>query len=179
MTSEKISNQSNDSTELIKKVKNGDCTALNTLLEKYIPQLTAFFHYIHVPDDSIEDLIQETFEKMLNKIDTFDENKKFSTWIMTIGRNLYVDQYRRKIKGEEIIANENNQNAYADPENEVIGKISVEELLKSLNEKEKFLLEMRIFQKMSFSEIAEITGENETSLRSRFFRTLNRLRNLI
>ena len=116
---------------------------------------------------------------MINKIDSFDENKRFSTWLMTIGRNLYIDQYRRKIKSEEFVAEEKPDNSFADPEKEVIGKISVEELLKVLSDKEKFLIEMRVFKQMPFGEISEITGETETSLRSRFFRALGRLRSIV
>ena len=132
-----------------------------------------------MPEDSVEDLIQETFERMINKIDSFDENKRFSTWLMTIGRNLYIDQYRRKIKSEELTLEEERDNSLADPEKEVIGKISVEELLKALSEKEKFLIEMRVFKQMPFAEISEVTGETETSLRSRFFRALGRLRSIV
>ena len=178
MSSDKNSSQEKD-LELVKQIKKGDSKALNELLESYIPQLNAFFHYIHVPEDNIEDLIQETFERMINKIDSFDENKRFSTWLMTIGRNLYVDQYRRKIKGEELCAEEIKDNSFADPENEVVGKISVEELLKTLSEKEKFLIEMRVFKQMPFADISEVTGETETSLRSRFFRALSRLRKIV
>ncbi len=176
MSSSKTSDRVSDN-ELIKQIKKGDSKALNQLLDLYIPQLKAFFKYIHVPIDSIEDLVQETFIKVINKIDSFDETKRFSTWLMTIGRNIYIDQYRKKIKGDEIISAEKEENhPFADPENEVIGKLSVEELLKSLNDKERFLIEMRIFQKMPFADISEITKETETSLRSRFFRILNRLK---
>ena len=115
---------------------------------------------------------------MINKIDSFDENKKFSTWLMTIGKNLYVDQYRKKVKSEEYIANEKQEGSFSDPENEAIGKISVEELLNVLTEKERFIIEMRIFKEMPFADISQITGESETSLRSRFFRVINRLKTI-
>ncbi len=179
MSSNRTSDNSLD-IELIKQIKKGDSNALNKLLDLYIPQLTAFFKYIHVPVDSIEDLVQETFVKVINKIDSFDETKRFSTWLMTIGRNIYIDQYRKKTKGDEILSAEKEENQpYSDPENEVIGKMSVEELLKSLNDKERFLIEMRIFRQMPFAEISEITKETETSLRSRFFRILNRLKTML
>jgi RNA polymerase sigma-70 factor (ECF subfamily) len=131
MSSDKNSSNLSD-LELVQAIKKGDSKALDELLELYIPQLNAFFHYIHVPEDSVEDLIQETFERMITKIDSFDENKRFSTWLMTIGRNLYIDQYRRKIKSEEIVFEEEQNNSLNDPEKEVVGKISVEELLKNL-----------------------------------------------
>ena len=178
MSSDKNSSNLSD-LELVQAIKKGDSKALDELLELYIPQLNAFFHYIHVPEDSVEDLIQETFERMITKIDSFDENKRFSTWLMTIGRNLYIDQYRRKIKSEEIVFEEEQNNSLNDPEKEVVGKISVEELLKNLSDKEKFLIEMRVFKQMPFADISEVTGETETSLRSRFFRTLSHLRSIV
>ena len=178
MSSDINSSQEKD-LELVKLIKKGDNKALDSLLELYIPQLNAFFHYIHVPEDSVEDLIQETFERMIKKIDSFDEDKRFATWLMTIGRNLYIDQYRRKIKSEELVFEEKQDNSWIDPEKEVVGKISVEELLKNLSDKEKFLIEMRVFKQMPFSDISEVTGETETSLRSRFFRTLSRLRSIV
>jgi RNA polymerase sigma-70 factor (ECF subfamily) len=178
MSSDKNSSNLSD-LELVQAIKKGDSKALDELLELYIPQLNAFFHYIHVPEDSVEDLIQETFERMITKIDSFDENKRFSTWLMTIGRNLYIDQYRRKIKSEEIVFEEEQNNSLNDPEKEVVGKISVEELLKNLSDKEKFLIEMRVFKQMPFADISVVTGETETSLRSRFFRTLSHLRSIV
>ena len=178
MSSDKNSSNLSD-LKLVQAIKKGDSKALDDLLELYIPQLNAFFHYIHVPEDSVEDLIQETFERMITKIDSFDENKRFSIWLMTIGRNLYIDQYRRKIKSEEFVFEEEQNNSLNDPEKEVVGKISVEELLKNLSDKEKFLIEMRVFKQMPFADISEVTGETETSLRSRFFRTLSHLRSIV
>ena len=178
MSSDKNSSNLSD-LKLVQAIKKGDSKALDDLLELYIPQLNAFFHYIHVPEDSVEDLIQETFERMITKIDSFDENKRFSIWLMTIGRNLYIDQYRRKIKSEEFVFEEEQNNSLNDPEKEVVGKISVEELLKNLSDKEKFLIEMRVFKQMPFADISEVTGETETSLRSRFFRTLSHLRSIL
>lgn len=166
--------------KLVKLIKLGDREALDRLLDIYIPQLKAFFSYIKVPEDYIDDLIQETFERMLNKIDSFDEKRKFSTWIMTIGRNIYVDQYRRKIKGEELLlAQDIERESFSDPEKKTVDKLTVEEMLKNLSDKEKFILEMRVFQKMPFAEIAEITEEEEATLRSRFFRVISRLKNTI
>ena len=168
--------------ELVKLVKVGDSEALEKLLDIYIPQLKAFFRYIHIPEHILEDLVQETFERMLNKIDSFNEERKFSTWLMTIGRNLYVDQYRKKLRSNEILAEEGMDGSAKiskTPEEEVIGNLTVDEILKNLSEKEKFIVEMRVFQKLSFGEIAEVTNESENTLRSRFFRTMEKLKNLV
>lgn len=174
-----LDEESKRHSKLVAQVKKGDSAALDKLLDIFIPQLKAFFRYLHVPESSLEDMVQETFEHMINKLDSFDETKRFSSWLMTMGRNLYLDQYRRQNRGEEIIKSQIPDASHnTDPEKEALSNATVEELLGSLDSKERFLIEMRVFQKMPFAEIAELTGEQEVTLRSRFFRTISRLKTI-
>ena len=170
----KYDKQSED-LKLIIKIRQGDQYALEQLLDRYLHQLMGFFRYLKVPDMIIEDMVQATFEKVLKKLDLYDESKSFSSWIMTIGRNLYFDEHRRETRKREK-SQELKATPQATPEEEVIVRQSASELLKALTPQEKFLVEMRIFQGVPFSEMAEITGEVETTLRSRFFRLMRRLR---
>ncbi len=161
--------------KLIEKIRAGDSASLEKLLDRYIPQLMGFFRYLRVSDSIIEDMIQETFEKVIRKIDTFDSSKSFSSWIMTIGRNHYFDECRRENRKREKQV-EMQLPSQQTPEEEIIVRETATELLKLLSDQEKFLVEMRVFQGAPFSEIAEITGEAEGTLRSRFFRTMGRLK---
>lgn len=160
---------------LIKKIRSGDSNAMGRLIDRYLPQMIAFFRYLRVPESMLEDMVQETFEKIILKLDSFEEDKKFSSWLMTVGRNLYFDECRRENRKRdcqhEIVAERSTS-----PEEEIIVKHSASELLQALTPEEKFLVEMRVFQAMPFAEISEITGEIETTLRSRFFRIMGRLR---
>lgn len=173
-TTSKNNKQAED-LKLIIKIRQGDQHALEKLLDRYLPQLMGFFRYLKVPDIIIEDMVQETFEKVLKKLDLYDDSKSFSSWIMTIGRNLYFDEHRREARKREK-SQELKAAPQITPEEEVIVRHSASDLLKALTTQEKFLVEMRIFQGVPFAEIAEITGEVETTLRSRFFRLMRRLR---
>ena len=171
---DKIIKQEED-LKLILKIRSGDRDSLDRLVGRYLPQLIGFFRYLRAPEAIIEDLVQETFEKVIRKLDSYNEEKSFSAWIMTIGRNHYFDERRKENRKKE-----KQQEAVVDrsisPEEEVIVKQSASELLKSLKPQEKFLVEMRIFQNVPFAELAEMTGEHEGTLRSRFFRLMGRLR---
>lgn len=166
--------------KLVKKIRAGDVSALDELLELYIPQVKAFFRHLRVPEIYIEDLVQETFERMFSKLHTFDENKRFYSWLMVIGKNLYIDKYRKEEKANEILAAEPILTSceMSDPEGETIGKVSAEELLKTLDNSERYIIELRVFKRLSFGEIAEITGIQEVTLRSRFFRAIKKLKNI-
>jgi len=168
-------NKQQEDFKLIVKIRQGDQEALSKLLDRYLPQLMGFFRYLKVPDAMIEDMVQATFEKLLKKLNLYDDSKSFSSWIMTIGRNLYFDEHRRESCKREHVQ-EMPVISPVTPEEEVIVRHSASELLKALTSQEKFIVEMRIFQGVPFAEIAEMTGEVEATLRSRFFRLMKRLR---
>jgi RNA polymerase sigma-70 factor (ECF subfamily) len=168
---------SNEDLKLVAKIKEGDKQALSKLIDKYLPQLLAFYKYMRVPDASIDDFIQDTFIKVMERLELFDESRKFSTWILTIAKNTFIDQCRKESRRAEIRKEIVLDKEPVDSvEEKVIVKQSTEEILKGLTDEERLLVELRVFQGVPFAEISEITGEFEATLRSRFFRTLAKLR---
>lgn len=166
-----------DDSVLIQKIRAGDKQALGDIIDRYLPQLTAFFRYLRAPESNLEDLVQDTFIRMMAKLDLFENDKKFSTWLLTLAKNLFIDQCRKESRRSEIRKELFVDNSpVVSVEDEVVGKYTAEELLKNLTSDERLLVELRVFQGVPFSEISELTGEMETTLRSRFFRILSRLR---
>lgn len=160
---------------LIRKIRAGEVGALERLIDRYLNQLVNFFRYLRAPEASIDDLVQDTFERVINRLDAYDEQKRFSSWILTVGRNLYFDQCRRENRKRDHLQQAVYEPSQS-PEDEVVERQTASELLQTLNPQERFLVEMRVFQNMPFAEIAELTGEVEVTLRSRFFRIMGRLR---
>lgn len=160
---------------LIRKIREGDVNAFGVLIDRYLNQLLGFFRYLKAPEATIEDLAQETFERVVKKLDKYDEQKKFSTWLFTVARNIYFDICRSESRKKEYIHQVMPESSTT-PEDEIIEKYSAIELLCTLSDKDRFLVEMRIFQEMPFSEIATLTGEVDATLRSRFFRIISKLR---
>lgn len=160
---------------LIARIRAGDSLSLERLIDRYMPQLIGFFRYLRVPDPMVEDMVQETFERFIRKLDSYDSEKKFSAWLMTIGRNLYFDE-RRKLVRQRDKQTEIEPPLQTTPEEDIVEKHSASELLQTLSPQERFLVDLRVFQGLSFAEIADFTSENEATLRSRFFRIMGRLR---
>lgn len=166
-----------DDSVLVKKIRGGDKEALSEIIDRYLPQLTAFFRYLRAPESTLEDLVQDTFIRMMDKIDLYDDGKKFSTWLLTLAKNLFIDQCRKENRRTEIRKELfADKNPVVSVEDEVVGKYTAEEVLKNLSSDERLLVELRVFQGVPFSDISELTGEVEATLRSRFFRILSRLR---
>lgn len=160
---------------LIEKIRQGDADSLEKLVNRYLSQLAGFFHYLRVPELYLEDMIQETFEKIIRNLEKFDSRKPFVTWLLTVARNHYFDLCRKEKRQSEF-KTQNSSETSESPEDTIVDRETASDILKELSPSDRFLLELRIFQKMPFSEIAEITGEVEGTLRSKFFRLLGRLR---
>jgi RNA polymerase sigma-70 factor, ECF subfamily len=84
--------------ELVRQVKRGHRPAFTELISRY--QRTVFqlaYGFFQDKDDAME-IVQETFIRLYQKLDGFDENKdnaQFKNWVHRIAHNLCIDYYRK------------------------------------------------------------------------------------
>lgn len=122
-----------------------------------------------------EDLTSETFLKAILRIDSFDGVGKPSTWLCTIGRNLYLNEKkrrRRQVPLEEArMAEEQTMEEKIEDRllSEKISRISRE-----LKEPYRQVFTMRLTG-LSFREIGEAIGKSENYARVTFFRAKNEI----
>lgn len=118
-----------------------------------------------------EDLTSETFLKAIQKINSFDGKVKASTWLCTIGRNLFLNEVRKRSRQtnleDHILAGPD------DPETRFIQKEQLQELLRivtALEEPKRSVFLMRS-QGMRFKDIGAALGKTENWARVTYFRT--------
>jgi len=122
-----------------------------------------------------EDLTSETFLKAISRIDSFDGKGKPSTWLCTIGKNLYLNERKRHKRhvplDSVVIAEEGTmEERYIDKDTaEAIRRLSQE-----LDEVKQRLFTMRL-NGMSFKDIGDALGKSENWARVTFFRVRNEI----
>lgn len=77
--------------DLIRRAAKGDKDAAGTLIRGHQPSLYAYLLRMSGRPDVAEDTVQEAFVRALTHLDRFDERYRFSTWLFTIARRLYVN----------------------------------------------------------------------------------------
>lgn len=77
--------------KLIAKASAGDRTAAAELLRHHQPSLRAYLHRLSGRTDIAEDICQEAFVRVLANLHRFDDRFRFSTWLFTIAKRLYVN----------------------------------------------------------------------------------------
>ena len=166
--------------ELVEKYKSGDVNSFWKIFEKYSESLYKFI-YLKVSSKEIaEDILSETFFKCLSNLEKFEPRfeSALKSWIYTIAYNLVKDfysKYKEKIDIEEIFSIWIEENFWAKIDNK--DKLEeVKEFLLSIKDEQREILIMRIWNDLSYKEIAEITGksvDNCKKIVSRVLKNIN------
>jgi RNA polymerase sigma-70 factor, ECF subfamily len=171
--------------ELVRKIKAGDpeSTAFTELMNMYYNSLFSLAYRMLKNRQECEDMIQETFIRVLLNIDKYNENKKFTTWIHQILKNLCLDLIRRKKARPQAAAAELD---YAEarsmdrsPEEECLEKEYAEDfrrLLATLRAKDREILYNRYMNDLSLTEISQLTKLPEGTIKSRLSRARQQLK---
>lgn len=156
--------------ELISAYAAGDNLAFDALLSKHQQGVFNYIFFIVRNRALAEDIFQDAFAKAIVTIKQgrYVENGKFRAWICRVAHNLVIDHFRQE-KGEATISNEdcaadlfNNASLSDSTIEELLVKEQIIEdvkrLIQFLPDNQREVLEMRYYQKLSFKEIADLTG---------------------
>lgn len=127
-----------------------------------------------------EDLVQETFVRMIKNIDKFEGKSKLSSWLCEIAKNLWIDYLRKNKRKVELNENEelniqseqNIENEYIEREDEN----KVFEKIKALDDISQKVMYLRVKGEMSFKEIGDILGKSENWARVTFYRAKQKVK---
>lgn len=82
--------------DIVKKAKQGDQAALAELVSSYSERIYNLALRILRNREDAEDVLQETFLTVLQKLDTFDGRSNFFTWLYRIATNVSLMKLRKK-----------------------------------------------------------------------------------
>ncbi len=81
--------------KLIRRAAAGDRNAAEECIRAHQAQLYAYILRLSGRPDVAEDIVQEAFVRVLTNLDRFDDRYRFSTWLFTIARRLYVNAMQK------------------------------------------------------------------------------------
>jgi len=176
--------------ELITRYIDGDEIALKQLITRHQKKVFSYILMSVKNRELAEDIFQDTFIKVINtlKSENYKEEGKFLQWVMRIANNLKIDYYR-KVQRMPVFESNSDFNIFdvlngTDPsiEQKIITEqiySDVKNLVKYLPEEQREVLEMRIYDDVSFKDIAELTGVSINTALGRMRYALINLRKLI
>src|SRR3954470_10667730 len=82
--------------ELMLRVRNDEVETLSELFERYHVALFNFFYRLTADPPASEDLVQDTFYRILKYRRTYKSGTAFRTWMYQVARNARTDRFNRQ-----------------------------------------------------------------------------------
>ena len=169
-----------DSTDaLIEACLHGDQRAWAVIMDRYRRKVFNVAYKFVGRHDEAEDLTQEIFLKVFKALDTFDRRANFTTWIISISRNLCIDHYRRvrkerdtvdrRVDASELSPASGGLDAFARLER-FDRRTLLRDALAALPETLRTAVVLRDLQELSYQEIAGRLGLPDGTVKSRINR---------
>lgn len=169
---------------LVDAVRRGDRDAFGELVRRYERRLVGVIRRFVDRPDAAEDLAQETFLRVYQRLDQFDPSRRFGPWLFQIGVNLTLDWMRRSRRRRwlRLFTDRGLERppdpAIADPRVQEDLQQEVRHILAVLPEKYRLVLILRDLENFSTSDIAAILKRKETTIRWRLAEARNRFHEL-
>ncbi len=166
----------------IERVLKGDTASFSYLVNQYKNIVFNIVLRISKNKEDAEELVQDTFLKAFQKLNTFKSKSKFSTWLYRIAYNLAISKSRKKvIKTErfddyinEIIDYESIFNELEHTELKERQKL-IKTAIEELPEMDALLITLFYLNNLTIDEIYEITGLNKSNIKVRLYRARKKL----
>jgi len=173
----------------VARLRRGDLNALSELIARYQNRLYRYLLRIVREPAEAEDLFQQTWLKVVEKIRSFDPGRNFDAWLFTLARNAAIDHLRRirPQSLDEPLADDAAGDTAADrlpsgepaPFDRAVAterRRHVGEALESLPLIYREVLTLRFEEEMKIEEIALVTGKPLSTVKTRLRRSLDRLK---
>jgi RNA polymerase sigma-70 factor (ECF subfamily) len=175
---------------LVAQVRAGDISAYDTLVRKYERQIFRIAQHVTQNREDAEDAMQDAFLKAYEKLDQFQGNSKFYTWLVRITVNESLMRLRKRRTGKMVSIDEDVETEEGsvprdladwapDPEQNYnqteLGKI-LEKTIKGLPPGFRVVFELRDVQGLSTEDTAEALGLSVPAVKSRLLRARLQLR---
>ena len=171
------------------RLRRGDPEVLVSLLERYQHRLYRFLMRMVQDPATAEDLFQQTWLRVAEKIQQYDPRRSFEAWFFTLARNLAIDHLRR-VRPESLdepigdaAQGETAATRLPSQERPAIEGILQRErsqrlgaMLEMLPVVQREVLTLRFEEEMKIEEIAEVLGAPLSTVKTRLRRALERLR---
>jgi len=158
----------------------GDRTSFAQLMHRYAGAVYNLTYRMLGNAEDAEDASQEIFLRVYTRLESFDRQRRFSTWLLSVGSNYCIDRLRRrrfswltledaafalpsKERSPERIALDHEQQAI------------VQQALQQLPENYRMVTVLRYWSDLSYEEIANVTGLPESTIKTRLHRARHML----
>lgn len=173
--------------ELMARVRTGDSGAFETLVERHQARVVGTIARMLGSADEAEDLAQQVFIRVWKSAPRWEARAQFTTWLLTITRNLVFNEVRRRSRARLVSMDEEGESGpremlderVSSPDEEArVSELQekIDEAIRSLPEQARMALILRRYEELSYEEIAKVLDSTVPAVKSMLFRARSELR---
>ncbi len=162
---------------LIQRTLAGDQAAFTRLVDAYQNSVYNLAYRMLGNAAEAEDASQETFLRLYTRLATYDTQRKFSSWILSIASHYCIDRLRRRkhtpVSLDDIVSWRWLPSRDAAPEEQTLKEEKKDEIRRLLDELPphyRAVMVLRYWHEMSYDEIASTLGTTQSTIKSRLHR---------
>jgi RNA polymerase sigma-70 factor (ECF subfamily) len=174
-----------DRREIARGLRDGDVALLQMLVEEYQDRLVRYLVYVLGRREDVDDLVQETWLRVMERGKSYDGRSRFEPWLFTVARHLAIDLVRRR-RDVSLDAEDEGGPVVAAPVSQGLSPFAqaartedaarLAEALASLRAVTREALVLRFMEDLSLQEIAAVVGAPVPTVAARIYRGLAALR---
>jgi RNA polymerase sigma-70 factor, ECF subfamily len=176
---------SSDTREIARGLRERDVALLQMLVEEYQDRLVRYLVYVLGRRDGVDDLVQETWLRVMERGKSYDGRSRFEPWLFTVARHLAIDFLRRR-REVSLDVEDDGRPVVMAPVSEMPSPFvlaarteDAERLaaaLQGLQAMYREALVLRFMEDMSLQEIAAVVNAPVPTVAARIYRGLATLR---
>lgn len=159
---------------LMTRFGRGETAAFSELVNRHQHRLLNFIYRRTGSRESAEDIVQETFLRVVNAASRYQATAKFSTWLYTIALNLWRNEIARKRNPVELHEWDRVQECSAMDQQVDFQKL--QSLMQDLSDEHRLVLELSFIEGWTNQQIADLLNCSVGTVKSRKFYALKALR---
>ena len=164
----------NNEQKILKQLKDSTLrnSAFSFVVKKYSPKIYWHIRNMVMSHDDANDLVQDTFVKAWNSIDTFRGDAQISTWLYRIAINETLAFLKKKhVETVSIDSNEYDFSEIIESDTYFCGDKTdalFRKAIGTLPEKQRLVFNMKYFEEMKYEEISEVLGTSIGALKASY-----------
>jgi RNA polymerase sigma-70 factor (ECF subfamily) len=180
-----VAGMNNDARQIALGLRQRNLVLLDALVEQYQYRLVRYLIYLLGRRDGVDDLVQETWLRVLERGSSYDGHSRFEPWLFTIARNLAIDHLRKR-RMVSVDDEEGWQDTHPSPASDVPSPFTLAartedaallaQSLQTLDPTYREALVLRFQEDLSLQEISAVVGAPVSTVSSRIYRGLAMLR---
>ena len=168
--------------ELIKRVQDGDESALDEIVQTYYDEIYRFLCRKLGNSIDAEDVAQTVFVKFIGSVYSYSEKGKFRNYLFKVAVNAGNDFFRKSVNYtplDDIAELHSNSQSPEQIASEHFTSLSVQKALQELPTYQRDVIVLRFYHDLQFKDIAGILNTGVSSAKSRYRQGMDKLRILL